>query len=68
MHFLRCKLSPGKIDALKRGADLAAGVDHEKFQVEIRPVAAITRRSLVDDLDQGNSRIRGTVLNPSISP
>ena len=68
MHFLRLELSPGQIDALKRGADLAAGVAHEKFQVDIRPVAAIIRRSLVGDLDQGNSRIRGTALNPSISP
>ena len=51
VHFLRFELSLRQIDALKGGADLAAGIDHENCQVEIRPVADNIRRSLVGDLD-----------------
>ena len=51
VHFLRFELSLRQIDALKGGADLAAGIDHENCQVEIRPVAVNIRRSLVGDLD-----------------
>ena len=51
VHFLRFELSPEQIDALKGGADLSAGIDHENFQVEIRPVAENIRQSLVGDLD-----------------
>ncbi len=51
VHFLRFELSPEQIDALKGDADLAAGIDHENCQVEIRPVAKNIRRSLVGDLD-----------------
>lgn len=51
VHFLRFELSPEQIDALKGGAELAAGIDHENFQVEIRPVAENIRQSLLGDLD-----------------
>jgi len=51
VHFLRFELSPEQIDALKGGADLAAGIDHESCQVEIRPVAENIRQSLIGDLD-----------------
>ncbi len=51
VHFLRFELSPDQIDALKGGAELAAGIDHENFRVEIRPVAKNIRRSLLGDLD-----------------
>ena len=51
VHFLRFELSPEQIDALKGGADLAAGIDHENCQVEIRPVAENIRQSLLGDLD-----------------
>lgn len=51
VHFLRFELSPEQIDALKDGAELAAGIDHENYQVEIRPVAENIRQSLVGDLD-----------------
>ena len=51
VHFLRFELSPEQIDALKGGAGLAAGIDHENCQVEIRPVVANIRQSLVGDLD-----------------
>lgn len=51
VHFLRFELSPEQIDALKGGADLASGIEHENYRVEIRPVAKNIRRSLVGDLD-----------------
>jgi hypothetical protein len=51
VHFLRFELSPQQIDALKGGAELAAGIDHENCQVEIRPVEENICQSLVGDLD-----------------
>jgi hypothetical protein len=39
------------VDALKGGAELAAGIDHENYLVEISPVAENIRRSLLGDLD-----------------
>ena len=51
VHFLRFELSPAQIDALKDGAALAAGIDHENYQVEIRPVAENICQSLLGDLD-----------------
>ncbi|MDX1403912.1 MAG: DUF3501 family protein [Woeseiaceae bacterium] len=51
VHFLRFELSAEQIDALKGGAELAAGIDHENYQVEIRPVADNIRQSLIGDLD-----------------
>ena len=51
VHFLRFELSTAQIDALKGGAELAAGIDHENCQVEIRPVAENIRQSLLGDLD-----------------
>ncbi|MFT5500679.1 MAG: hypothetical protein ACI88G_000812 [Woeseiaceae bacterium] len=51
VHFLRFELSASQVDALKSGADLAAGIDHENYQVEVRSVAGNIRDSLVGDLD-----------------
>ena len=51
VHFLRFELHNSQVAALKEGADVAAGIDHENYQVEIRPVAANIRRSLLSDLD-----------------
>jgi hypothetical protein len=51
VHFLRFELSPEQIDALKDGAELAAGIDHENCRVEIRPLADNIRKSLIGDLD-----------------
>jgi hypothetical protein len=50
VHFLRFELSAEQIDALKSGAELAAGIDPDKYQVEIRPVAENIRQSLIGDL------------------
>lgn len=51
VHFLRFELTAGQVAALKGGAPLAAGIDHENYQVEIRPVAENVRQSLLEDLD-----------------
>lgn len=51
VHFLRFELEPQQIKALKEGAPLAAGIDHENYQVDVRPVPANIRQSLVSDLD-----------------
>jgi hypothetical protein len=51
VHFLRFELTPEMVRALKDGASLAAGIDHENDQVEIAPVADNIRRSLLGDLD-----------------
>jgi hypothetical protein len=51
VHFLRFELSAEQIAALKSGAELAAGIDHENYQVEVRPVAENVRESLIADLD-----------------
>lgn len=51
VHFLRFELSAEMVNALKSGAPLAAGIDHENYQVEIRPVAKNIRAALLNDLD-----------------
>jgi hypothetical protein len=51
VHFLRFELSDEQIKLLKGGAPLAAGIDHENYTVDIRPVANHIRESLLGDLD-----------------
>ncbi|MGB5353121.1 MAG: DUF3501 family protein [Woeseia sp.] len=51
VHFMRFELNDKDIAALRDGADLAAGIDHENYTVDVRPVAANIRASLLADLD-----------------
>ena len=51
VHFLRFELAADMVAALKDGAELAAGIDHENYRVEISPVADNIRLSLLGDLD-----------------
>jgi hypothetical protein len=51
VHFLRFELPPQQIEALKSGAALMAGIDHENYRVEVSPVPDNVRNSLVADLD-----------------
>ena len=51
VHFLRFELASEQSDALKGGAALAAGIDHENYQVDVRPISDNIRRSLIEDLD-----------------
>lgn len=50
VHFMRFELNSEQMAALKDGAELAAGIDHENYQVEVRPVAENIRESLLADL------------------
>ena len=51
VHFLRFELGDAEITSLKKGAVLAAGIDHDSYQVEISPVDDNIRQSLLADLD-----------------
>ena len=51
VHFLRFELGSDDVAALKNGAMLAAGIDHDNYTVEISPFVAMTRQSLLADLD-----------------
>jgi hypothetical protein len=51
VHFLRFELTTEQIAALKSGAELAAGIDHKNYRVDVRPVAENIRESLLADLD-----------------
>ena len=51
VHFLRFELPEEQASALKDGAALTAGIDHDNYRVEISPVPANIRDSLVNDLD-----------------
>ncbi|HET9108818.1 MAG TPA: DUF3501 family protein [Steroidobacteraceae bacterium] len=50
VHFLRFELSPAMIGALRSGAALAAGVDHENYRHCVDPVPEPVRAVLVADL------------------
>jgi hypothetical protein len=51
VHFLRFELPAEQVSALKSGASLIAGIDHDNYRVEVSPVAENIRESLVNDLD-----------------
>jgi hypothetical protein len=51
VHFLRFELSAEQVEALKAGATLGAGIDHDNCQVKIVPVAENIRLALLGDLD-----------------
>ena len=51
VHFLRFELPRDQVAALKADAALAAGIDHQNYQVEVSPVAENTRGALLADLD-----------------
>ncbi len=50
VHFLRFELDAGMIAALKGGAALSVGVDHEKYRHAVAPVPGNVRQALVEDL------------------
>jgi hypothetical protein len=50
VHFMRFELSADEMSALKSGAALAAGIDHENYRVEISPLPENVRQSLIGDL------------------
>jgi len=51
VHFLRFELSPSMVQAMKSGASLSIGVDHDHYRHVLSPLPAATRDSLARDLD-----------------
>jgi hypothetical protein len=51
VHFMRFELSDADLKALKDGAPISAGINHQMYNYTISPIPAETRDSLVNDLD-----------------
>jgi hypothetical protein len=51
VHFLRFEFTPGMVAALRKGAALAAGVDHAQYQHRVESLPAATRDALINDLE-----------------
>ncbi len=54
VHFLRFELTPEMVSAVKSGAAIAAGVEHENYQHRVDAVPEAMRESLAADLDAVN--------------
>jgi hypothetical protein len=50
VHFLRFELSPSMVEAMRSGASLSIGVDHENYRHSLGPVPSPIRDSLSLDL------------------
>ena len=50
VHFVRFELSDDMAAALRRGAALSVGVDHENYRAEANPLPDAVRAALVADL------------------
>ena len=50
VHFLRFELTPEMIGAIKRGAAVGMGIDHQDYSHAVDPVPASVRDSLAADL------------------
>lgn len=51
VHFMRFELNKEMIAAVKSGAAISAGVDHENYRYTINPLASNLRDSLAGDLN-----------------
>ena len=51
VHFLRFELTPAMTARVKAGAVIDAGIDHDAYRHEVRPLPAAHRDSLARDLD-----------------
>jgi Protein of unknown function (DUF3501) len=51
VHFLRFELSPSMVEAMKSGASLSIGVDHDNYRHLLSPLPAPIRNALSRDLD-----------------
>lgn len=51
VHFMRFELTEEMILALKSGAEIRMGIDHENYQITATKVADETRESLLGDLN-----------------
>ena len=52
VHFLRFELSASMVEAMKSGASLSLGVDHDNYRHIQGPLPAAVRDSLSGDLDR----------------
>lgn len=52
VHFLRFELTPEMIRAVKHGADISVGIEHEAYAYQVDPIDAEVRNSLVHDLSE----------------
>lgn len=50
VHFLRFELDRAMVEALKRGVQVSAGIDHPQYNVTVENVDPAVRASLVEDL------------------
>lgn len=50
VHFMRFELTPEMRRAVKAGAAIAAGIDHEHYRYSVEAVAPAVRESLAQDL------------------
>jgi len=51
VHFLRFELSASMVEAMKSGAFLCIGVDHQNYRHSLNPLPAAVRDALSRDLD-----------------
>jgi hypothetical protein len=50
VHFLRFELAPEMVQAVKGGAAIGMGIDHDEYREEIEAVPPAIRDSLARDL------------------
>jgi hypothetical protein len=50
VHFVRFELTPAMVAAVKAGAAISIGIDHENYRYAIEPVQPAVRDSLAADL------------------
>ena len=50
VHFVRFELTPAMVAAVKAGAAISIGIDHENYRYGIEPVQPAVRDSLAADL------------------
>ncbi|VAW50892.1 Hypothetical protein i Rubrerythrin cluster [hydrothermal vent metagenome] len=50
VHFMRYELDGDMVNAVKTGAAISAGVEHENYQTTVSPITANVRNSLASDL------------------
>jgi hypothetical protein len=51
VHFLRFELNPAMAAALKAGASVSVGVDHDAYRYEVNPVSPGVRVALAADIN-----------------
>ena len=50
VHFMRFELTPEMVNAVKGGAAISAGIDHDNYQASVAPLEKNIRDSLAADL------------------